>query len=70
MLDADFTGRAARLNELLGQVADATERLAARNAEQEAKAEYAARVEREAQVEPEPTLQAQAQAQDQAEAEL
>ena len=70
VLDADFTGRAARLNELLGQVADATERLAARNAEQEAKAEYAARVEREAQVEPEPTLQAQAQAQDQAEAEL
>ena len=60
--------RAARLDQLLGQAADATKRIAAQNAEQEASAQYAARMEREAQAEPEPALQAQAQ--EQAEAEL
>ena len=60
--------QAARLDQLLGQAADATKRLAAKNAEQEASAQYAARMEREAQAEPEPALQAQAQ--EQAEAEL
>lgn len=67
-VDAKPGGRAARLHKLLGWAADATERLAADNAEQEARARYAARVEREAQAEPEPTLRAQTQ--DQAEAEL
>jgi hypothetical protein len=60
--------QAARLRQLLGQAADATKRLAAKNAEQEASAQYAARMEREAQAEPEPDLQTQAQ--EQAEAEL
>ena len=60
--------QAARLDQLLGQAADATKRLAAENAEQEASAQYAARIEREAQAEPEPALQARAQ--EQAEAEL
>jgi hypothetical protein len=59
--------QAARLDQLLGQTADATKRLAAKNAEQEAGAQYAARMEREAQIEPEPVLQARAQ--EQAEAE-
>jgi conjugative relaxase-like TrwC/TraI family protein len=67
-IDADPTGRAARLNELLGRAADATKRLAAENAEQEARAQYAARIEQEAQAEPEPALQVQVQ--NQAEAEL
>jgi hypothetical protein len=66
--DVEPEGRSARLSELLSLAADATERLAARNVEQGAKAEYAARIEREARIEPGPTLQAQAQ--DQAEAEL
>jgi conjugative relaxase-like TrwC/TraI family protein len=60
--------QAARLDQLLGQAADATKRLAAKNTEQEAGAQYAARMEREAQTEPEPALQARAQ--EQAEAEL
>jgi hypothetical protein len=60
--------QAARLDQLLGQAADANKRLAAENAEQEAGAHYAARMEREAQTEPEPALQARAQ--EQAEAEL
>jgi len=60
--------QAARLDQLLGQAADATKRLAAKNAEQEAGAQYAARMERETQAEPEPALQARAQ--EQAEAEL
>ena len=64
-VDPDPGGQAARLDKLLSQAADAAERLAADNAEQEARAQYAARIEREAQAEPEPTLQAQ----DQAEAE-
>ena len=59
--------QAARLHQLLGQAADATKRLAAKNAELEASAQYAARMECEAQTEPEPTLQARAQ--EQAEAE-
>jgi flagellar biosynthesis GTPase FlhF len=59
---------AARLDQLLGQTADAAERLAAKNAEQEAGARYAARMEREAWIEPEPAPQARAQ--EQAEAEL
>jgi hypothetical protein len=66
--DLEPGSRATRLDELLGQAAEAAERLAADNAEQEAMAQYAARIEREAQAEPEATLQAQAQ--DQAEAEL
>jgi hypothetical protein len=60
--------QAARLDQLLGQAADANRRLAAKSAEQEAGARYAARMEREAQTEPEPALQALAQ--EQAEAEL
>jgi hypothetical protein len=59
--------QAARLDQLLGQAADATKRLAAENAEQQASAQYAARMERDAQKEPEPALQAWAQ--EQAEAE-
>ena len=58
----------ARLDQLLGQTADAAKRLAAKNAEQETSTQYAARMEREAQTEPEPALQARAQ--EQAEAEL
>jgi hypothetical protein len=59
--------QAVRLAQLLSQAADATRRLAAKSAEQEAIAQYAARMEREAQTEPEPALQARAQ--EQAEAE-
>jgi hypothetical protein len=57
--------QAARLDQLLVQAADATKRLAA---DQEARAQYVARIEREAQAEPELGLQAQVP--DQAEAEL
>lgn len=60
--------QAARLDQLLGQAADATKRLAAKNTEQEASAQYAARMEREAQTELESALQARAR--EQAEAEL
>jgi hypothetical protein len=60
--------QASRLDELLGRAADATKRLAAENAEQEARAQHAARIEREAQAEPELALQAQAE--DHAEAEM
>ncbi|HEU5385882.1 MAG TPA: MobF family relaxase [Streptosporangiaceae bacterium] len=60
--------QAARLDQLLGQAADVTKRLAANNAEQKARAQYAARMEREAQAEPEPALQACAE--EEAEAEL
>jgi hypothetical protein len=55
-------GEALRLDQLLGQAAQAAERLAAGRAEQETKAQYAARIERDAQAEHEPTLQAQGQA--------
>jgi hypothetical protein len=60
--------QAARLDQLLGQAADATKRLVAKNTEQEASAQYAVRMERQAQTEPEPALQARAQ--EEAEAEL
>jgi hypothetical protein len=53
---------------LLSYAAAATERLAVENAEREARADYAARIEREAQAEPEPIQQARAR--DEAEAEL
>jgi hypothetical protein len=59
--------QAARLDQLLGQAADATKRLAAENAKQQASAQYAARMERDAYKEPEPAHQAWAQ--EQAEAE-
>jgi hypothetical protein len=65
--DVKPDGRAGRLNGLIGQAADAAERLAGNNVEQEARAQYVARIEREAQAESEPTLQTQAR--DQAEAE-
>ena len=52
----------ARLDQLLGRAADATKRLAAKNGEQEARAQYADRMEREAQAEAEPALQTQAEA--------
>jgi hypothetical protein len=58
--------QAARLDQLLGQTADAAKRLAAKNAGQETGAQYAARMEREAQTEP----ALQARVQEQAEAEL
>ncbi len=67
VIDAEPDGQAARLDELLGHAAEAAERLAARNAEHEASAEYVARISREAQAEPEPTLQAHAQGQVEAE---
>ena len=63
--DPDPGGQAARLDKLLSRAGGAAERLAADNAEREARAQYAARTEREAQAEPEPTRQAH----DQAEAE-
>ena len=66
--DLEHGGRATRLDELLSQAADATERLVVGHAEQEARAQHAARVEREVQAEQESTIQAQAR--DQAEAEL
>jgi conjugative relaxase-like TrwC/TraI family protein len=65
--DVEFAGRAARLAELLSQVAEAADRLAAANAERGAKTDYAARIEREAGAEPEPKFLSQAQ--EQAEAE-
>jgi hypothetical protein len=63
----ELAGRAARFAELLSQAAEATDRLAAANAEQRARTDYAARIEREAGAEPEPKLRSQAQ--EQAEAE-
>ena len=67
-IDPHSESHAARLDELLVQAANAARRMAADYVDREARAEYAARIEREAQVEPEPTLQAQVQAE--AEAEL
>ena len=52
--------QAARLDELLGRAAEAAQRFAAENAGREARAEYAARLEREAYAEPEHTVQAEA----------
>jgi hypothetical protein len=60
-------GQAARLDELLRHAGEATERLAAKNAEHEVSAVYAARINREAHAEPEPSLQTQAQSQVEAE---
>jgi hypothetical protein len=51
--------RAARLDELLAQVAEAAQCFAAENADREARAQYAARLEREASAEPEHTAQAE-----------
>ncbi len=67
-VDSQPGGQAARLDELLGYAVEAAERLTAENADREARAEYAARIEREAQAEPELALQAQPS--DQAEIEL
>ena len=50
----------ARLDRLLGQATEAAQRFTAENAAREARAEYAARLEREAHAEPEHTVQAQA----------
>jgi len=52
--------QAARLDEMLGQVTEAAQRLAADNASSEARAEYTARLEREASAESEHTAQADA----------
>ena len=52
--------RAARLDQLLAQATEAAQRLAAENADREARAEYAARLEREASAEPEHAAQAEA----------
>jgi conjugative relaxase-like TrwC/TraI family protein len=60
--------RAARMDELLGRAADGAGRLAAGHADREARAGYAARIEREAQAEPEPIRQPQVP--DQAEIEM
>jgi hypothetical protein len=67
-IDPQYESHAARFEEVLGQAVDVARRIAADYVDREARAEYAARIEREAQVEPEPTLQAQVQAE--AEAEL
>ena len=60
--------QATRLDELLGQAADAAGRMTADHADREARAKYAVRIEREAQEEPEPTRQPQVA--DQAEIEM
>ena len=52
--------QAARLDELLSRVAEAAQRFAAENVGREARAEYAARLEREASAEPEHAAQAEA----------
>jgi hypothetical protein len=52
--------RAARLDEMLAQAAEAAQHLAAENAGREARAEYAAQLRREAAAEPEHTAQPQA----------
>jgi hypothetical protein len=52
--------QAARLDRLLGRATEAAERFTAENAAREARAEYAARLDREAYAEPEYTVQAQA----------
>jgi hypothetical protein len=52
--------RAARLDGLLAQAAEAAQRFAAEKADREARTEYAAHLEREACTEPERTLQAEA----------
>ena len=52
--------QAIRLDRLLGQATEAAQRFTAENAAREARADYAARLEREAHAEPEHTVQAQA----------
>ena len=52
--------QAARLDQLVGRAAEAAQRFAAENAGREARAEYAARLEREAYAEPEHAAQAEA----------
>ena len=66
--DYEPDGRSARLDELLARVSQAAQRVAAETAGRQARAEYAARIEREAQAGPELTLQAEAP--DEAEVEL
>ncbi|HEX3957467.1 MAG TPA: MobF family relaxase [Trebonia sp.] len=66
--DSQPEGRAAQLDELLSEVADATRRLTAAHAGREARSEYAAHVERQAQAEPDPIRQFQVS--DQAEIEM
>ncbi len=61
-------GRITRLDELLGRAANAADRLADVDAEQEARAQYVSRIEREAERQPE--LAARSQAREQAEAEM
>ena len=57
---SDPDDRTARLDELLAQVTQAAERFAEEKADREARAKYAARLEREAYAEPEHTLQTEA----------
>ena len=57
---SDPDDRTARLDELLAQVTEAAERFAEEKADREARAKYAARLEREAYAEPERTLQTEA----------
>ncbi len=52
--------QAARLDPVLGRATEAAQRFTAENAAREARAKYAARLEREAYAEPEPTVQAEA----------
>ena len=52
-------GRAARLDELQTRAAAAAARIAADNAERDARAEYAARIDRQAQAEPDTAPQAE-----------
>jgi len=59
--------RAARLDELQARVSGAAQRIAAGEAEQQARAEYVARIERQAQAEPQPDWSAE---RDEAEIEL
>jgi len=66
--DHEPGGRAARPDELLAQVSEAAQRVAAESAGRQARAEYAVRVEREVQAEP--GLALQAEAPDEAEIEL
>jgi len=59
---------ATRLDKLLAQADQATQRIAAQEAEGQASSDYAARIEREAQASPE--AEQHAEARDQAEMEL
>ena len=59
-IDPQRVDRAARLDELLGRAADVAGRLAYGHADQDARAQYAARIEREVQAEPEHARRLQA----------